>query len=102
MLNIMALSANIWAMASMSMVLPRHSWNSSHIASNWFLINLQRHSDHHYKPDRRYPLLQTYSADEAPALPFGYPVVAALGLDTSRLVSDDEPARAKMARDVLP
>jgi len=61
-------------------VLPRHSWNSSHIASNWFLINLQRHSDHHYKPDRRYPLLQTYSADEAPALPFGYPVVAALAL----------------------
>ncbi|MCC5974588.1 MAG: alkane 1-monooxygenase, partial [Rubellimicrobium sp.] len=32
-------------------VLPRHSWNSAHRASNWLLINLQRHSDHHYKPD---------------------------------------------------
>ena len=38
---------------------PHHSWNASHTASNWLLINLQRHSDHHYKPDRRFPLLQT-------------------------------------------
>jgi alkane 1-monooxygenase len=57
-------------------VLPRHSWNASQKASNWLLINLQRHSDHHYKPDRRFPLLQTYSEDEAPQLPFGYPVMS--------------------------
>lgn len=56
-------------------VLPRHSWNASHTASNWLLINLQRHSDHHYKPDRRFPLLQTYGTDEAPQLPFGYPAM---------------------------
>jgi alkane 1-monooxygenase len=56
-------------------VLPRHSWNAAHKASNWFLINLQRHSDHHYKPDRRFPLLQTYTAAEAPQLPFNYPVM---------------------------
>ncbi len=56
-------------------VLPRHSWNAAHKASNWLLINLQRHSDHHYKPDRRFPLLQTYDDDEAPQLPFGYPVM---------------------------
>ncbi|ARJ69384.1 alkane 1-monooxygenase [Paracoccus contaminans] len=56
-------------------VLPRHSWNASHTASNWLLINLQRHSDHHYKPDRRFPLLQTYADDEAPQLPFGYPAM---------------------------
>lgn len=56
-------------------VLPRHSWNAEHKASNWLLINLQRHSDHHYKPDRRFPLLQTYSPDEAPQLPFGYPAM---------------------------
>lgn len=56
-------------------VLPRHSWNSSYKASNWLLINLQRHSDHHYKPDRRFPLLQTYGDDEAPQLPLGYPVM---------------------------
>jgi len=56
-------------------VLPRHSWNASHRASNWLLINLQRHSDHHYKPDRRFPLLQTYGTDQAPQLPYGYPLM---------------------------
>ncbi len=56
-------------------VKPHHSWNSDHRASNWLLINLQRHSDHHFKPSRRYPVLQTYTANEAPQLPFGYPVM---------------------------
>ncbi|PVH28300.1 alkane 1-monooxygenase [Pararhodobacter oceanensis] len=59
-------------------VLPRHSWNAAHRASNWLLINLQRHSDHHYKPDRRFPLLQTYDAGEAPQLPLGYPTMVVL------------------------
>jgi alkane 1-monooxygenase len=61
-------------------VLPRHSWNASHRASNWLLINLQRHSDHHYKPDRRFPLLQTYAAKEAPQLPYGYPAMTTLAM----------------------
>lgn len=56
-------------------VLPHHSWNASQKASNWLLINLQRHSDHHYKPDRRFPLLQTYDVVEAPQLPYGYPLM---------------------------
>ena len=56
-------------------VQPRHSWNAAHKASNWLLINLQCHSDHHYKPDRRFPLLQNYTEDAAPQLPFGYPVM---------------------------
>ncbi len=56
-------------------VQPHHSWNADHRASNWLLINLQRHSDHHYKPNRRFPLLQTYDAATAPQLPFGYPVM---------------------------
>ena len=61
-------------------VMPRHSWNSSLRASNWLLINLQRHSDHHYKPDRRFPLLQTYAAVEAPQLLYGYPVMTLAAL----------------------
>ena len=61
-------------------VLPRHSWNAAHKASNWLLINLQRHSDHHYKPDRRFPLLQSHDADAAPQLPHGYPVMTALAM----------------------
>ncbi|WP_298438227.1 alkane 1-monooxygenase [uncultured Jannaschia sp.] len=56
-------------------VRPHHSWNSAQKASNWLLINLQRHSDHHYKPDRPFPLLQTYAPDDAPQLPAGYPVM---------------------------
>ena len=56
-------------------VQPRHSWNAAHKASNWLLINLQRHSDHHYKPDRRFPLLQNYTEEEAPQLPYGYPMM---------------------------
>ncbi len=56
-------------------VQPRHSWNSAEKASNWLLINLQRHSDHHYKPDRRFPLLQNHSESDAPQLPHGYPVM---------------------------
>ena len=61
-------------------VRPHHSWNSAQKASNWLLINLQRHSDHHYKPDRPFPLLQTYAADEAPQLPAGYPAMTALAM----------------------
>jgi alkane 1-monooxygenase len=47
-----------------------HAWNSSNWLTNRFLFNLQRHSDHHYKPDRRYQILRHY--DESPQLPTGY------------------------------
>ena len=56
-------------------VKPQHSWNAAHKASNWLLINLQRHSDHHYKPDRRFPLLQNHTESDAPQLPYGYPLM---------------------------
>ncbi|TQS71320.1 alkane 1-monooxygenase [Rhodobacteraceae bacterium] len=61
-------------------VRPHHSWNASETASNWLLINLQRHSDHHYKPSRRFPLLQTYPASQAPQLPRGYPAMTTLAM----------------------
>lgn len=51
-------------------VRPCHSWTSSNWLSNHFLFNIQRHSDHHYKPGRRYQLLRHY--DESPQLPNGY------------------------------
>ena len=59
---------------------PHHSWNANHTASNLLLINLQLHSDHHAKPDREYPLLQKYDKDQAPQLPFGYPLMIAICL----------------------
>jgi alkane 1-monooxygenase len=61
-------------------VRPRHSWNASHTATNWLLINLQRHADHHQRPDRRFPLLQTYGPDDAPQLPLGYPLMTAMAM----------------------
>ncbi|MFD9662414.1 alkane 1-monooxygenase [Rhodococcus sp. NPDC059968] len=49
---------------------PAHSWNSDHIVTNTFLYHLQRHSDHHANPTRRYQTLR--SMDGAPNLPSGY------------------------------
>jgi len=49
---------------------PEHSWNSNSVASNVLLYHLQRHSDHHANPIRRYQALR--HVDEAPQLPTGY------------------------------
>ncbi|MFY2788207.1 alkane 1-monooxygenase [Rhodococcus sp. KRD162] len=49
---------------------PRHSWNSDRICTNIFLYHLQRHSDHHTHPGKRYQALLT--CDDAPQLPAGY------------------------------
>jgi len=51
-------------------VLPSHSWNSNNIATNVLLYHLQRHSDHHANPTRRYQTLRDY--EESPVLPTGY------------------------------
>ena len=49
---------------------PEHSWNSNNVASNLFLYHLQRHSDHHANPTRRFQALRHF--DELPELPSGY------------------------------
>ncbi len=49
---------------------PEHSWNSNHIVGNIVLYHLQRHSDHHAHPARRYQALRHFA--EAPQLPAGY------------------------------
>jgi alkane 1-monooxygenase len=49
---------------------PEHSWNSDNIASNVFLYHLQRHSDHHAHPTRRYQALRHF--EDLPELPSGY------------------------------
>ena len=49
---------------------PHHSWNSNHIFSNWALFHLQRHSDHHAHPLRRYQSLRHF--ENLPSLPSGY------------------------------
>ena len=49
---------------------PVHSWNSDHIVTNLFLYHLQRHSDHHANPTRRYQTLRSMAG--SPNLPSGY------------------------------
>lgn len=49
---------------------PHHSWNSNHLFSNWALFHLQRHSDHHAHPTRRYQSLRNFP--DLPRLPSGY------------------------------
>ena len=55
---------------------PEHSWNSDNIASNVFLYHLQRHSDHHANPTRRYQALRHF--EELPELPSGYATMIVL------------------------
>jgi alkane 1-monooxygenase len=55
---------------------PRHSWNSDRLCTNIFLYHLQRHSDHHANPGKRYQTL--LSCDEAPQLPAGYATMVLL------------------------
>ena len=55
---------------------PVHSWNSDHIVTNLFLYHLQRHSDHHANPTRRYQTLRSMA--DAPNLPSGYATMIAL------------------------
>ena len=59
-------------------VTPLHSWNSNHLVTNCFLFHLQRHSDHHTWPARRYQVLR--DEPEAPQLPTGYAGMILLAL----------------------
>lgn len=59
-------------------VTPLHSWNSSHVVSNFFLFQLQRHSDHHANAIKRYQVLDHY--DQSPQLPAGYNTMILIAL----------------------
>ena len=49
---------------------PHHSWNANYIMTNLALFHLQRHSDHHANPTRRYQTLRNFK--DIPELPNGY------------------------------
>lgn len=55
-----------------------HSWNSDYALSNWLLFQLQRHSDHHAYPKRRYAILRHHA--DSPQLPGGYAAMFVLAL----------------------
>ena len=47
-----------------------HSWQSDKVISRFFLIDLSRHSDHHYYASKYYHTLNTHP--NSPVLPTGY------------------------------
>ncbi|MFE5284748.1 alkane 1-monooxygenase [Nocardia sp. NPDC056611] len=57
---------------------PRDSWNSDRLVTNILLFHLQRHSDHHANPGRRYQTLR--SSEQAPQLPAGYATMILLAV----------------------
>lgn len=56
----------------------KHSWNAPYWYSQWTLLNLMRHSDHHVFPRRPYQLLRVHEA--SPTLPFPISVALLLAL----------------------
>lgn len=80
-------------------VLPCHSWDSKLRISNWMLINLARHADHHCAGSKRYQTLDARAG--APELPAGYGtmVVVALVPPLWRAVMDP---RVRAARTAMP
>ncbi len=59
-------------------VLPIHSWNSNHTFGRLLLFELSRHSDHHYRANRKYQTLRHF--EDAPQMPTGYPGMMLLSL----------------------
>lgn len=59
-------------------VQPKHSWNSNHEIGRIVLYELTRHADHHFKSTRKFHTLRHF--DEAPQLPFGYPMSMLIAL----------------------
>lgn len=57
--------------ATYERTLPIHSWNSNHPLGRLILLELTRHSDHHYMASRKYQVLRHF--DESPQMPTGYP-----------------------------
>lgn len=52
-------------------VMPLHSWNSNHLIGRMTLFELSRHSDHHFRASRKYPVLRHHK--DSPQMPTGYP-----------------------------
>ncbi len=56
----------------------KHSWNSDHVIGRILLFELSRHSDHHYRANKPYQLLDSYG--DSPQMKTGYPGMMLLAL----------------------
>ncbi len=66
------------ARAPKSRVEPHHSWNSASAASQFFMFNISRHSDHHANGLKPYQKLLSHKS--LPSLPHGYLTMILLSL----------------------
>ncbi len=57
---------------------PIHSWNSNHVVGRMMLFELSRHSDHHFKPQKKYQILAHH--DQSNQMPTGYPGMMLLSM----------------------
>ena len=73
-------------------VTEKHSWNSNHVMGRILLYELTRHSDHHYKQNKKYQILEYH--DVSPQMPYGYP--------TSMVLSLVPPLWFKVMNDKIP
>lgn len=55
-----------------------HSWNSNHVVGRMVLYELTRHSDHHFKSNKKYQILEYHKV--SPQMPYGYPTSMVLAL----------------------
>lgn len=58
--------------------MPIHSWNSNHPIGRVVLLELSRHSDHHFLANRKYQILRHH--EDSPQMPTGYPGMMILAL----------------------
>ena len=65
------LKRNQLASGRFERVSEKHSWNSNHVLGRIMLYELTRHSDHHYKSQKKYQILEYH--DASPQMPYGYP-----------------------------
>jgi alkane 1-monooxygenase len=74
-----------------------HSWDSSHQVTNWTLINLAHHADHHLSPSKSYETLRHLA--DAPRLPAGYSTMMLLAMVPPlwRKVMDPHVVRWRMS-----
>ena len=68
-----------------------HSWNASGRLSNWIYYNTQRHSDHHIRAGRLWPLLQNHAPDSAPRFPATYSTMFGLAMFPRRWFETMDP-----------
>jgi alkane 1-monooxygenase len=55
-----------------------HSWNADFPLGRAVLFELSRHSDHHYRTNKKYQTLNSY--EESPQMPTGYPGMMILAM----------------------